>query len=238
MSINFTTEKYGAYVVSESHERHPRKNFAPPPPLDPAISISYQTGTGTRDIAHALAQKLQTTHFKEGHPWTVLDQQIIEEALCQHRWPKELAQKIPEDKRLFLDELVDDVLGLRPPSWVLVPQVVENILRFAVAGYAVLLGHGVTIVTAKLPNVFHLRLTGSVERRIARTQQSRQLTAADAARFIRDKDRGRERYIQAHFHERLDKEQHYEMVLNTDRFSTADAATLIADAVRRFFAAA
>ncbi|HZM05619.1 MAG TPA: hypothetical protein VFC44_21665 [Candidatus Saccharimonadales bacterium] len=45
--------------------------------------------------------------------WAVYDQQLIEQAMEENRWPKELAEKITEDKRLFIDELMDDLFGLR-----------------------------------------------------------------------------------------------------------------------------
>lgn len=238
MNIRAFTEKSNAYVVSEWRDRHPHPDVAPAPRLDPTISFSYQTGTGLRQIAQDLAGTLQKTERNGNPPWTIYDQQIVEKALQENLWPAELVGRITEDKRLFLDELVDDVLGLRPPSWVIVPQLAETILRLAVAGHAILVGHGVTMVTAKLPNVFHVRLTGSLPRRIERVQRIRSLTPEKAARFIREKDRGRKRYVKAHFHARLDEEMHYDLVLNTDRISSRDAAATIAEGARRFFATA
>lgn len=237
MSINSITVKSDAYVVSEWRERRPHRDPAPAPPLDAAITFSYQTGAGMREIAPLVAQMLGQTEFKRGHSWTIYDQQLIEKSLEENRWPRELAGRITEDKRLFLDELVDDLLGLRPPSWVLVPQLVTTILRLAVAGHSILVGYGVPVVTAGLPNVFHVRLIGSLPRRIARIQQRQNLAPKAAARFILNKDRGRERFVKAHFHARLDDEMRYDLVLNTDRLPHADAAAVIAGAAHRFFIA-
>lgn len=235
MDIKTITGKSDAYVVSEWHERRPRRDPAPGPPLDTAITFSYQTGAGMREIAPLVAQLLEKTEFKHRHPWTIYDQQLLEKSLQENRWPVELAVRITEDKRLFLDELVDDLLGLRPPSWVLVPQLVKTILRLAVAGHSILVGYGVTVVTAGLPNVFHVRLTGSLPRRIARIQQRQNLSPEAAARFIRNKDLGRQRFVKAHFHARLDDEMLYDLILNTDRLSHEEAAAVIADAAHRFF---
>jgi cytidylate kinase len=155
--------------------------------------------------------------------------------LEENRWPKELAEKITEDKRLFIDELMDDLFGLRPPSWVLVPQVVETMLRLAMAGHAILVGHGATVVTAKLSNVFHVRLTSSLTRRIERVQKLRNLTPEAAAKFVRKEDRGRARFVKAHFHARLDNELLYDLAVNTDRVSIDDAVAVIVEGARRFF---
>jgi len=237
MSLNMATGKSSAYVISYFNDWHEHMATAPSQLLKPAITISHQTGAGLPEIAERLSLVLQETEFKGQHPWAVFDQQLIEKALEENRWPRELAEKITEDKRLFSDELMDDLFRLRPPSWVLVPQVVETILHLAMAGHAILVGHGATVVTASLPNVFHVRLTGSLPRPIEREQMLRKLTPVDAARFVRKEDRGREKYIKAHFHARLDNELLYDLVINTDRVSNGDAVSLIAEAAQRFFSA-
>ena len=233
--MKVSAEKSNACVISHFNARREREAAAHLQPLRPAITISHQTGAGVHEIAKRLAQVLQETEFKGQCPWRVFDHQLIEKALEENRWPKELAENITEDKRPFIDELMDDLFGLRPPSWVLVPRVVENMLRLAMAGHAILIGHGATVVTAKLPNVFHVRLTGSLPRRIEREQMLRKLTPGDAARFVRKEDRGREKFVKAHFHTRLDNELLYDLVINTDRVCNGDAVALIAEGSERFF---
>ena len=237
MKNGSSVEKSSAYVVSQCQDRYERMAAAHPRSLKPAITISHQTGAGALEIAEQLAQILQKTEFKKDHTWEVFDQQLIERALEDQRWPKKLAEKITEERRFFIDELMDDLFDLRPPSWVLVPQVVETTLRLAMTGYVILVGHGVTVVTAKLPNVFHVRLTGSLPRRIERVQKLRNLTLEAAATFAKKEDRGRQRYVKAHFHARLDNELLYDLVINTDRASNADAVAVIANGARRFFSA-
>jgi hypothetical protein len=235
MSTPIPVEKSSAYITSHFSDRLERMAATPSQSLKPAITISHQTGTGAHEIAERLAHVLQTMEFKGRDTWAVFDQQLIEQALEENRWPKELAEKITEEKRLFIDELMDDLFGLRPPSWVLVPQVVETTLRLAMAGHAILVGHGATVVTSKLPNVFHLRLTGSLARRIERVQKVQSLTPEAAAKFVRQEDRRRARYLKAHFHARLDDELLYDVAINTDCFSVDDAAAVITEGARRFF---
>jgi hypothetical protein len=237
MSIEASAGKSSAYVVSQCKRWYERMAAARPRLLKPAITISHQTGAGAHEIAEPLAQILQKTEFKGDSPWAVFDQRLIEEALEEQRWPKKLAEKITEEKRFFIDDLMDDLFGLRPPAWVLVPQVVETTLRLAMAGHAILVGHGATIVTAKLPNVFHVRLTGSLPKRIEHVQRHRNLPPEAAARFVSKEDRGRERYVKAYFRARLDNELLYDLVVNTDRIPDADAVAVIAEGARRFFSA-
>jgi cytidylate kinase len=204
----------------------------------PAITISHQTGSGTHQIAELLAQTLQQAEPEGAYAWTVFDRQLVEQALEEHHLPKALAKKMPEDKRSYIDDVMDELFGLRPPSWVLVPQVVETMLRLAIAGHAILVGRGAGVVTQRLTNVFHVRLVASLPSRIERIQKLYNLTSGAAAEFVEKEDRGRERYVKAHFHTRIDDELLYHLVVNTDRLSHADAVALIAEGARRCFRSA
>ena len=236
MKIEPSVEKFGSYVASQGYA-HKLATSEHPKFLNPAISISHKAGTGAGEIAGQLAQSLQQTRLAGNPPWMTLDHQLIEKALEKHGSPRELAAKILEDRRLFVDELIADVLGLQPPSWVLMPHVVETITQLANAGFVIFVGYGATLVTAALPNVFHVRLTGSLNNRLERMQKLQNLTPKAAAKIIRTEDRGRQRFIRSHFHARLDNELLYDLIINTDRVSDADAVALIMEGADRFFAA-
>ena len=122
-----------------------------------------------------------------------------------------------------------------PPSWVLVPQLVETTLSLAMEGHAILVGHGATVVTAKLTNVFHVRLTGSLPERIGRVQKLRSLTPEAAATFVRNEDRRREKYLKAYFDTHLDDELLYDLSINTDRIPNGEAVAIISEGAQRFF---
>lgn len=232
MDIGTIMEKSGAYIVSQ---RRRRDEAAPPVRLKPALTISHETGAGAPEIAGQVAQLLQKTETTGRDTWEVFDQQLFEVTLQGQHWPKKLAEKITEEKRFFIDELMDDLFSLRPPSWVLIPQVAETTLRLAMSGHVILVGHGATVVTAKLPNVFHVRLTGSLAGRVERTQKLRDLAPAAAAKFIRMEDHKRKKFLKTHFHARLDNELLYDLLVNTDRIADADAAAIIAEGAKRFF---
>ena len=130
MNTQTSIDKSRAYVISQ-RQGHENLAAAHPQLLKPAITISHQTGAGASEIADQLAQVLQKTEYMGDHPWSVFDRQLVEKALEEQRWPKDLAKKITEEKRFFIDELMDGLFGFRPPSWVLVPQVVETTLRLS-----------------------------------------------------------------------------------------------------------
>ena len=235
MKTETLIEKSGAYFLSQCHDR---PEHLPPEGLcglKPAITISHQAGAGAPEVADHLAKSLPKTKFAGNRPWTVCNHQLIERALNNNQWPKYPAANIAEEKRFFLEELIDDVLDLQPPSWVLVPQVTKTILQLAQAGHVILIGHGATVVTAKSSNVYHVRLTGSAAKRVERVQRLKNLTPAAAEAIVKVEDRKRKQYLKAHFHTRLDNELLYDLIINTDRISLAAAGDLISEGAQRFF---
>jgi cytidylate kinase len=226
-----TFEKSGSFVASQF--RSPKEGHAAL--VGPAVTVSHQTGAGAHEVANLLVEILQAAEPKGAPSWSVLDRQLVEKALEEHHLPTGLAKKMPEDRRSYLDDILDDLFGLRPPSWVLVPQIVETMLHVAAAGHVVLIGRGATVVTARLPNVFHVRLTASLAVRIGRVQARHRMSIEEATRLVEKEDRGRRRYTRVNFHVRLENELLYHLVVNTDHLAFADAAAVIAEAATRYF---
>lgn len=86
-----------------------------------------------------------------------------------------------------------------------------------------------------MSNVFHVRLTGSLPKRIERVQKLRGLTPEAAAKLIRNEDRGRERFVRAYFHARLDNEFLYDLAINTTRLTNDDATAMAFEGAQKFF---
>jgi cytidylate kinase len=201
----------------------------------PAITISFQTGSGAHEIARTLANLLQKNEAEASTAWTVFDRQLVEKVLEEHHLPKTLAKFMPEDRRSFIRDVMEELVGLHPPSWVMVPQVAETVLHLAEAGHVILVGRGASFITARMPNVFHVRLIASLPRRIERVRKLENLSAQAAAKFIAQRDRRSGRYLKTYFHARADDDLLYHLVINTDLLPDPTAAQLIADAARRCF---
>jgi cytidylate kinase len=196
-----------------------------------AVAISPQTGSGALQVAERLAEYLQA-HAPQGEPpWRVFDRNLMAKVLEDHHLPTRLAEFLPEDAHNAVDEMLHELLGLHPPSWVIVQQSIETILSLVRAGNVILMGWGVNAVTRKLANVFHVRLVGSLERRIARIQAREHLSRPEALLLIQRRDRGRARYVRKHFHHEVSDVLLYGLIINTDHFSDAQVVRLIGDAV-------
>jgi cytidylate kinase len=235
MKLDIALDKSGSFVASQFHDLKQLLEDLRSRKGGPAVTISSQTGAGAHEIAEHLAGLLKETEPESTAAWAVFDRQLVEKALVEHDLPAKLADKMPEDRRTYIDDVMDDLFGLRPPSWVLVPKVIETILHLADSGHVILVGRGAAVVTARMPNVFHVRLIASLAKRIERVQKKNGLSPEAAARFVAKEDRGRRRYLKANFSANPEDDLLYHLVLNTDRIPCRDAAGVIAEAAQRSF---
>jgi cytidylate kinase len=114
-----------------------------------------------------------------------------------------------------------------------VHQTAETILRLAQQGNVILIGRGANLVTRKLPHVLHVRLVGSLEKRVAHMQEIRKVGRKAALELIHTEDRGRQRYLKKYFDKNPDDPLLYNLVINTDSMSYEEAAYLIGNAALR-----
>jgi cytidylate kinase len=124
---------------------------------------------------------------------------------------------------------------LHPSTWTLVEQTNATIRRLAQTGNVILVGRGSSIVTRKLKNVFHVRLTGSLEKRIEQAQKVFGYDERSAANYIKKKDQARRRYIKDNFDREVDDPLLYHVTINTDLVGHAEAARLVGDEVIKRF---
>jgi hypothetical protein len=196
-----------------------------------AVTISRQAGSGAHAVADKLAPLLQARNPKDAPPWTIFDRNLVDKVLQEHNLPERVAKFMPEDRTSEIADTMEELFGLHPPSWLLVRKVTETILHLAELGNVILIGRGAAVVTANLSHVFHVRLVSALEKRVQRIQELNHLSKDAALKFIREEDRGRERYLKQYFKTDVDDPLLYDLVINTDRIPHDQAAKLIADAV-------
>ena len=84
-----------------------------------------------------------------------------------------------------------------------------------------------------LPNVLHLRLIGSLEKRIDRCMEYYKMSEAEARDYIKKTDRGRRRYLLAYYDREIDDPLNYDLVINVDRFTTGGLLEMVADLIAK-----
>jgi cytidylate kinase len=221
-------EKCLPFVASHFHAGERLLTPDPTPRL--AVTISRQSGSGGHAVAEKLAEYLQAHAPTGSLPWLVFDRNLVEKVVEEHKLPGRVVRFMPEDRVTDITDMIHEMFGLHPPFWTLVRLTSDTILHLAEQGNVILVGRGANLVTSKLPHVFHVRLIGSLEKRIEHIQEIRSLGKKAAAELVHDEDLGRERYLKKYFNKHPDDPMLYHLVINTDMLSYADAARLIADA--------
>ncbi len=196
-----------------------------------AVTISRQAGCGASAVAQKLADCLQSRTHAEGAQWTVFDRNLVEKVLEEHNLPERLAKFMPENWISEIEDTIDELFGLHPPSWILVRQTAETILRLAKLGNVIIIGRGSNIITAKLDSVFHVRLVAPLEKRVQHIQEIDHLERKAALEFIHREDKGRQRYIRRYYKKDINDPQLYHLVINTGLMGYEGAARIISDAV-------
>lgn len=184
-----------------------------------AVTISCEAGSGGNAIAEHLIKRLQQADPNSPRPWTLFDKNLIERVLTDHQLPGQLAKFFPEDRLTELQDIMDEVFGLRPGSWLVVEQTTETMLKLAALGNVVLVGRAGNIATRKLPDVLHVRLTGSLDQRVRRLAEDRGISIHSAREIVNKEDTGRRRYVKKYFNADIADPLLYHVVINTDLVS-------------------
>jgi cytidylate kinase len=199
-----------------------------------AVTISRQAGCGAVNIAEKLAAYLKHhSPLHNGAPWTVFDRELMDKVLADHNLPKHLARFLPEDRASQVEDTLADIFGVHPPTHTVVQQTAETLLQLAELGNAILIGRAGNIVTAKLPNILHVRLVASLEDRIERICRDDHKTPSEARRFCLEEEQARARYVKTYFHADINDALLYHLILNTSLVGCDNAARLIGDALLR-----
>lgn len=202
-------------------------------PDGPLVTISRAAGSRGSAIAELLVQRLAgESSVPRSLPWTLFDQNLLQQVIREHRLPAKTAEYFPEDKPDEIRHMIGELLGLHPSSVTTLRKIAETIRGIAKAGNAVIVGRGANLITRDIARAVHVRFVGSASARVRhfarRAGLSEELAAAEVVRI----DRARKRYVRSAFKRDVEDPGLYDLVVNTDRFTDEQAATLIVDALR------
>lgn len=221
-------EKSKRYI--ESHTEKDEKSFAKRD-VYPCITISRQTGAGSKPVCEKLIDIMDDYSEPEGVKWAYFDRNLIEKVLEDHNLPKQISEFVKEGKYKHLDAVVNELLGLKPSEWTLIQKTTDTILQLARMGNVVIVGRGANIITSKLKNTFHVRLIASLEKRVEHIKSLMELSEKEALSYIKKEDENRKKYLKSYFHVDADDPLLYHMTVNTDLLTHKGTAYLIAEAV-------
>ena len=206
------------------------------------VCISRTTAAGGENIGRAVAQRLGFRY---------VDEQIIERAAQQaqvdpavvaaaeHRQP--LLRRLL-DKITMGAELAGTVtLGTGVPVDAFVPPPAANradtndlrvLIRAAIhevagAGQAVIVAHAASTALGSTEGVLRVLVTASTDTRVRRVAEFERIVEAEAERRIAASDRERHEYFQRFYKLQEELPTHYDLVINTDVLTAAQAVDMV-----------
>jgi len=174
------------------------------------ITISRQAGSMGDDIAKLLAIKCGMTHITRDY--------------ALKNWFPEIADRhelhmLSESPGFFLRK---SSAGLTFQDFL-----EKKLSEVVKDSPAVISGLGAQIIFRNHPDALHIKIIGSLERRIERLAGSVNLTESDAQKIIENTDRRHRRYIQMIYGRDWSDPDLYQLTINTDTLSAGECAELL-----------
>ena len=144
---------------------------------------------------------------------------------------EEVAKYLQETTRPQLQDILEEIFGVHPSTVGLVRNTSQTLIQLAQMGYATLVGRGANVLTRNLKGGFHVRLIGSLKKRIQHLAEYLTVDPKEAEQIIKKDDEGRRKYLDHYFSKKIDDPLIYDLVINTDKIPYLEAAQLIAERI-------
>jgi cytidylate kinase len=212
--------------------RAPRPGEAgvfPPPAPAFTIALSREVGAGGTSVARELGQRLG---------WPVYDQEILDGLAQELHVNVGVLERIDERPGSWLQECVEAFgSAASVGETAFFRHLLRMLYSLGARGACVIVGRGAAQVLPAATTL-RVRLMARLEDRIALMSRELGLSRPEAARYVDNTDRERIRFIREHFRKDPTDPQHYDLVLNSSRFTAAECAEIILEALRRLEARA
>jgi len=196
------------------------------------VCISSEDGAHAQEAAQLAAGSLELR---------LIDEEIVTRAAVDAGVDRELVADVEQRKSKLIRLLeglgsagagagyipAETVVSDVPPSDDLRGLIRSVIEETAAAGDVMIVSHAASLALAAHDEVLRIFVTASPQTRRERMAAALGVDDAEAARVVKRSDAGRADYIKRFYG--IDSEQpiHYDLVINTDKLSTENAAQLI-----------
>ncbi|MDO9124792.1 MAG: cytidylate kinase family protein [Deltaproteobacteria bacterium] len=179
-------------------------------------TISEMLGTGGEKIARQVAKELNYTFYGEEELFKAADEMGFLSDI------KKLGEKSPA--------LLERFFGEKPKIYL--DRLQSVIYEVARKGDAVFFGRGSQFLLHSFDCAFHVLVTGSMEKRVKRVMEEKQVNREVAERVIHRSDHDKRGFIRFAFDEDWLNPNLYDLIPNTDKLSVDLVAKMIVDGAR------
>ena len=136
---------------------------------------------------------------------------------------------LPERKFSDIQTMFEELFGMHPTKREMAHNISKSIIKLADMGNVIIVGRGSFYITRHHSNGLHIRLIGSMQKRVKHMVDEYSLNLKQAEEYIKKEDQERHDYVKKLFGVDLNDPYHYDMVINTDKLSSQEITALIAE---------
>jgi len=214
----------GGVAGAQQHWQTRRREAADSPTPAFSVAIARETGAPATSVAREVGRRLG---------WQVYDHELLERIAEEHGLRVSLLESLDEKRQSWLVECLE---GFAQKAHIgesgYVRHLTQTILSLGAHGCCVIVGRGGAHL---LPpeTTLRVRLVQTLEDRVAAIMHQRGLSKHDATRWVERAGRERTAFIKDHFLKDPADPHHYDLLLNSSRWSVMECAGLIIDGLRR-----
>jgi cytidylate kinase len=191
--------------------------------LDVVVTISRQAGAGGSEIARRLAEEFKMD---------LIGRQIIQHVAKSARMTTQVVEFLDEKAVSRIDSMINSMFVNRHLS----ADVYFNHLTRAIAaigehGNAIIVGRGAHLLLPK-EKTLRFRFIAPQECRIRHFIKSRDMTRAEAEKYVEKRDTDRTGFIRKYFKADADDPCHFDLVINTEMLGIEGAFLTVSAAIR------
>jgi cytidylate kinase len=226
MNVRAMSERSSEALVRAAHHWAGRRQAAGPgsAPAGFTIAISREVGARGTSVAQTVGERLG---------WPVYDHELLELIAREQNLRVSLLESVDERRTSWIEEAMEGFAEIPAVSTsAYVRYLTETMLSLAAHGECVIVGRGAAQVLPPA-STLRVRLVAPREQRIEWMMRERHLPHDEAARRVVEVEHERMCFIRDHYLKDPTDQHGYDLVINSGRFSVAECAGLIVDALQR-----
>jgi len=203
------------------------------------ITISRQSGCEANEVARILCQKLNYQLLNKELMMNLAEELLQEPSQAEETptsskaaaWLERVLNPFynPNDLLYVAQKEISFASG-QPLT---IRQVHELIQAAYARGNIVIVGRGSQVILAGKPDVLHVRLIGSPEKRIQMWQKRASLSYDEAKKRMEKRDRAHVDFVKNYFDADITRQEWYDLIISIDHFTKDAIAELISQALPR-----
>ncbi len=212
---NYMNKRFGA--ESKRKETAPKIS-------GPVITISREVGCGGVKFGRKLAQELDKN--TQGNKWQVVSKEVLRQSAQELKLSTEKVARLFSARDHFT---MDEILAAFTDKYyksnrVILKTVKDVIHNFADEGRCIIVGRAGHIIASDIENSLHLRFIAPLDWRVESISQRKNLSKADALKYIESTEKERGAYRK---HYLKDREEMFDLVVDVSKFPDEKLIALI-----------